>query len=1204
MALSDLIDEKSRLLLTLEANKHHRQPPDDVRRLANRVAELEAQIAQQLLAADEKERATVNLVSQASCLVDAGRLADAIVVYRNALTHMAMPNFQRWVEAQIDVIQGSDSNRPVAVSGENEYRFVERPFLDQLKALGWEVVDQGFGIPHDPKGSYRASFREVALKGVFCDAVKKINRMENGAEWLKLKQLEDLFEGLTQLPGHSLIETNQEILKLLYRTQVDVNELTGEQHPDVKLIDFAHPERNHFLAINHFRIDTPGCVKKFIIPDIVLFVNGLPLVVIECKDANTFTSNPIYEAFLQLMRYSDQREDTKLAGLKEGEPRLFHFNQILIRTTGEKADFGTITSTEEEYFFPWNDIYPEKFRKFTPPLGKARSQEQLIQGMLAPETLLDIVRHFTIFMETDSGVRVKVVCRYQQYRAVTKIIERLRTAKTPTDRSGVVWHTQGSGKSLTMVFIVRKLRTCDDLKDYKVILVNDRIDLEEQLGETASLTGEKVTFIENGDELKTRLATPSSNLNMVIVHKFRVGSEKGVPTYIANVLETVPTFEKFGVVNPSERILVMIDEAHRTQTSSPVSSFSDNLFEAFPNATRLAFTGTPLITDRHTKKTVQRFGAYIDKYKLQDAVHDGATVQILYEGRTADTAITDKHKFDTKYDEFVEKHVAGQMQKESNVEMIHRQAQRQRRLFEDLVKERSDEEILAIKKKYGTDGDILEAEARIKEIAKDLVEHYVENILPNGFKAQVVCESKMAAVHYKKYIDEALAARLAVEQGKPIWSGNPQDLSDEDRSKYRDEDLVGRIAFVKTAVIVSSEGTNEKAVITEARKESREAKAVDNFKKKFDPKLPETGIAFLIVCDMLLTGFDAPIEQVMYIDKRVKEHGLLQTIARVNRVAKGKSRGYIVDYIGLANHLKEALLIYAEEDQADVQDSLKNITSEIPALESRFQRLLRLFADQGVPEVEGFAKQTVADAKANFEILEKAVDLLEDIKLRADFEVYLKKFYQSMDIILPHAAATPFKIPAKRFGYLLAKVRERYKDESLDISGVGEKVRKLVNEHLISLGINPKIPPVELLSPDFLTEVGKGDSKKAKASEMEHAIRKHLKVHFEEDPALYQRLSEKLEALIQKHKDDWNNLFADLAGLRKEVEAGRNDGVEGLSAQESPFYDRIGQIAYGGGIPAEHVGRIKQLVRDTIALLRSTIGIIDFWTNGYESTLR
>ncbi len=251
----------------------------------------------------------------------------------------------------------------------SEYAYVEKPFLDQLATLGWQVIDQGAIFPTNPARCLRTRFRDIFLRNIFFQSVWAINLTEDGRPWLTDKQLEELFDQIRYPSGTSLLEVNQNVQKLLYRTQVDENELTGEDYPNVKLIDFHHPERNHFLAINQFRIDTPGCVKDCIIPDIVLFVNGMPLGVVECKDANQVQANPMYEAFRQLMRYTDQREATHEAGLREGEPRLFHTNQFVIRTCGEQAGFGTITSTEEEYFYPWRDIYLEKYRSYEPPLG-------------------------------------------------------------------------------------------------------------------------------------------------------------------------------------------------------------------------------------------------------------------------------------------------------------------------------------------------------------------------------------------------------------------------------------------------------------------------------------------------------------------------------------------------------------------------------------------------------------------------------------------------------------------------------------------------------------------------------------------------------------------------------------------------------------------------------------------------------------------
>lgn len=1059
----------------------------------------------------------------------------------------------------------------------SEYLHVEKPFLDQLAALGWKVIDQGQGvIPADPAASLRAGFRECILPDVFRAAVRALNVTAGGMPWLTERQLDELSDQLLRQPNRTLLEANEAAQALFLKAQVDRNELTGEADPVVSLIDFAQPERNRFHAINQFRIDTPGAVKRCIIPDIVLFVNGIPLVVVEAKIGDPNTANPLHAAFEQLLRYRNGRPETVRAGLREGEPRLFYTNLLLVRSCGEKAEFGTLTAGPE-HFHAWKDIWPESNRSYTPPLGVEREQETLIQGLLAPATLLDVLRTCTVFMDTEAGRRIKVVCRYQQYRAARKIVARLRAGKTPTARSGVVWHTQGSGKSLTMVFVARMLRAAPDLSDFKIVLVNDRIDLERQLSGTAKLIGGKVNVIESAAALREDLSTAASDVNMVLVHKFAERAE-ALPAALAEALRrpraakdwpdgvlmaaepvahygAVPSSRTFGVVNPSERILLMIDEAHRTQGSE----LGENLFEAFPNATRIAFTGTPLITEQHgPKRTVKRFGEYIDKYRLMDSVQDGATLQILYEGRTADTALRDKHGFDAA--------------------------------FEDLFRERSEEELAAIKKKYGTSGDILEAEQRIAAIAKDLVDHYIDNILPDGFKAQVVCHSKLAAIRYQRAIRSALRERLEREQRKP----------------QPDPELIRRVAFLKARVVVSADPTNEPAAITEARTEARRSNAIQNFCKPFDfddPGQPLTGIAFLIVCDMLLTGFDAPVEQVMYIDKRLREHNLLQAIARVNRVAHNKNRGFIVDYIGLANHLSYALSIYAEEDAEDIEGGLRSLLGELPILQERYQRLLQHFRAAGVSQIEAFVEGSLPGPADDVAVLHAAVGALQETKPRADFEVYFKKFLQSLNLILPHPAGQAYRVPARRFGYLLRMAKERYKDDTLDVSDAGAKVKALINAHLIELGIDPKIPPVELLSDDFVAQVQKHaqGSPEAKASEMEHAIRKHCTVHFDEDPAFYGRLSEKLEKLIRDYRDHWEALAEGYEHLREEAVAGRTEAAEGLTKEATTFYDYVLQLAYAGSeVPAEHTARLKRLMLSIVELLQNTIDVIDFWKKPTE----
>ena len=637
----------------------------------------------------------------------------------------------------------------------SEYTEVEQPFLQQLQTLGWQIIDRGQGIPQDPAFSLRLNFRQWLLPEVFNLSISALNSTADGTPWLTPKQLQDLQDQILRQPNRTLLEANEAIHKLFFKAQVDVNEQTGERDPVVKLIDFSRPHNNQFHAINQFRIDTPGCVKEFIIPDIVLFINGIPLIVVECKKGSSNCANPMSEAFEQLQRYMNQRQATAQHGLKEGEPRLFHTNLLLIRSSGLLADYGTITSGEE-HFYPWKTQWPQ-------PDSTAEgmnSQQQLINGMLNPTNLLSILRTSSVFKDTDSGPRVKVVCRYQQFRAANKIIDRLRQGQTAAEKSGVVWHTQGSGKSLTMVFVARMLRSSTDLSDYKILLINDRVDLEDQLAKTATLIGGRVHTIDSRAALRTQLASDTSDINMVMVHKFQQ-RDISLPLKVSEALGTyiaIPTNQTFGVVNDSPRIVLMIDEAHRTQSSD----FSNNIFEAFPNAARIAFTGTPLITDRHgEKKTEHRFGGYIDTYRLMDAVADGTTLQILYEGRTAEAALNDKHGFETR--------------------------------FENLFKDRSPDELLAIKKKYGTTGDLLEAEQRIAAIAKDLVRHYLDHIFPNGFKAQVVCHSKLAAVRYQKAIEQALADTVT-----QLASQLTPDVAH-----------IAKVRLLKAAVVISGDGTNE-----------------------------------------------------------------------------------------------------------------------------------------------------------------------------------------------------------------------------------------------------------------------------------------------------------------------------------------------------------------------------------------------------------
>jgi type I restriction enzyme R subunit len=1070
-----------------------------------------------------------------------------------------------------------------------EYKNVEKPFLEKLKELDWTVIDQGsFGIPQDPAKSLRSTFKEVTLKDEFLSAVKKINTIE-GNEWLTDKQLEDLYIEITatEKSNLSLQEANKAVFeKLIGKTKTTVaeNEITGEQTPLVKLIDFNDWSANSFVAINQFRIVTPGGPREGIIPDIVLFVNGLPFSVIECKDVDV--TDPISESINQIMRYANTREDD--FGIKEGEERLFHYNLFSIATHGEEARFGTITG-DFEYYLNWKDIFPEVYKTFdinsyseeeevrygANGLHKEPGvrQEVAIQGLLNKEILLDVLRHFTLFMEIKEGVEVKVVCRYQQFRAVGKILERLRNESSGKTRSGVVWHTQGSGKSLTMVFFVRKLRSQNDLKDYKVIMMVDRTDLEDQLSATARLTDEfkEKNIVHSRKELIPKLSGNASDLSMVMIHKFIQEELKHSKALMKAFVEEgkVPEFKPFEVVNTSDRIIIMIDEAHRTQGGD----MGDNLFTAFPNAAKVAFTGTPLLTDRHKQKTHERFGGtgdFIDTYKIREAVDDRATLDIVYIGKTSKDSIKAKEALEAE--------------------------------FEDVFKDRTKEEKDEIQKRYGTMQAYLENMDRLRKIADDLVNHYVDDILPNGYKAMVVASSVLAAARYQYLVAEALGKRLELERAK------------EDP----DEELIKQIAFIEACTVVTKQDNNEQAFISAARKKAKEFKAVDNFKKDFDYSVdedgnylkPETGVAFLCVCDKLLTGFDAPIAQVMYLDKNIREHDLLQAIARVNRTKGTKKHGILVDYYGVSNHLKEALNIWGAEDEEDIKELLqyfRDINKEIPVLEARYIRMIQLFEDRGVKKFKEFAEQKMTDNDAEFLLAESCIEMAAEIPFRAQFDTYLKAFFDSLDLLFNTESAKEYYIPARRFGYLLVRIRNRYKDPTLDLKWAKPKIRKMIDAHLETLGINSKIPPVSLLSDKFLKEVGNvGKNPKSKASEMEHAIRRHIKVNLDKDPGLYKRFLERMEEILERYKGNWDQIVEEFEGMRDDMAKGRKGGNEesGLTEQELPFYDLVLLNAYEDDtIEESEKEAVKIIVANLVDVLQDAINKPNFW-KGRESEIR
>lgn len=992
---------------------------------------------------------------------------------------------------------------------------VERPLVEQLTAMGWQHVA---GDLDQPVKTGRASFAEVMQENTLRRQLHALNLRElNGLAqpWLDEERLSHAIGAIMRIPAHRLMEANKLATELLQGgiTVDGMPDWDGGRSQTIHYIDWVHPERNEFTVVNQYRVDCPPGFnrgKAFIVPDLVLLVNGIPLVVIECKSPSV--SDPLANAVDQLRRYSNARRASGEVEDNEGNESLFHTNQLLVATSFDQARVACI-GAEFHHYSAWKTVAPKTEEAICEKLGRAylSEQERLVAGMFEPHTLLDVLRHFTLFMHIDGRV-VKTVCRYQQYRAVVRAIERLRTGKTRLQdgehdrRGGIVWHTQGSGKSLTMVFLIRKLRTDPQLRRFKVVVVTDRTDLEQQLSLTAALTGETVERAASADKLKAMLRRRGPGLVFGMIQKARNGDAAGEPGLQSADLPQYAVRQSMpdDILNEDDSILILVDEAHRSQAGDLQAALRAGL----PNCARIGFTGTPILMG-DKKRTHEIFGEFIDRYSIREAEQDGAIVPILYEGRTANGAVKNGANLDE--------------------------------LFEDLFREHTPEELEAIRRKYATKGQIFEAPALIAEKARDMLHHYVTYLLPDGFKAQVVAYSRLAVV---RYVDAFFVARDVLLAEADALSMKDKAMDNETLcfqspllqaqiQAWRYRDILRQLEF---APIISG-GNNDDPVWKQWTDSAAQEQRIKRFKKPLLHKdsARNDPLAFLVVKSMLLTGFDAPIEGVMYLDRPIREAELLQTIARVNRTGYGKQFGIVVDYFGLVHHLKQALNVYADED---IDGALRSLKDEIPVLRDRHLRVADLFRSRGVESLMDF---------------DTCVELLADERLRAEFTVKLKQFLSTLDVVLPRPEGLPFASDAKLLAFIHARARNRYRDMPVLGKDVGAKVRKLIDEHVISLGIDPKIAPVSLTDADFEMKVARESSDRAKASEMEHAVRAHIREHMDQDPVAFRKLSERLKDLLDQLGDHWDQLALALKKLVDDIRSGHVEQDDRLPELPEPY---------------------------------------------------
>ena len=658
----------------------------------------------------------------------------------------------------------------------NEFNHAEEPARLLLQRLGWTYV------PRDVLAAERGDQRDVLLKGRLKAALMRLN------QWMTENQADRVIFDLEHI-GETGMARNRRVHEYLtYGMSLTVDTNRGRETPTVRSFDFDHPEGglNEYVVTTQFRVrrgNERGRVEddeSMVIPDLVLFVNGIPLVVMEAKSPSlldVWKSN----AVRQLRRYQEAGPEWQ----GSGAPELFHYNLMCVAHCGAAAVYAAPGAPENAYF-EWKSITPYSEDEVRHRFGvEPQGQAQLIVGLLSPATLLDVLRDYVVY-EPERGRLVKKLPRYQQYRAVRASVSRMLSGRKPEERGGVVWHTQGSGKSLTMLWLATKLRREPQLSSSTIVVVTDRRQLDRQISDTFEGCGFPAPEqAASGQDLRRLLTTGSGRTIMTTIQKF-----EDAVSYPDGQLD---------VLNPSEDVVVMVDEAHRTQ----YGILGGRMSRALPNAVLMGFTGTPIDKD-FRRNTMRRFGPLIDAYTIPQSVADGATVPIFYEARLPELEIEGPETLD--------------------------------RLFEAMFGDEPPEVQLQLRRRYANKETVAEAERRIEMIALDISDHFKKKVRPNGFKAQVVAPSRAAALRYCGHLNSFGISAY------PIITTSPNDGPEFAAARGLDQEQV-------TSAFVDPEGEPE----------------------------------VLIVVDMLLTGFDAPVEQVLYLDRALREHGLLQAIARVNR---------------------------------------------------------------------------------------------------------------------------------------------------------------------------------------------------------------------------------------------------------------------------------------------------------------------------------
>ena len=911
----------------------------------------------------------------------------------------------------------------------------QRPALALFEAMGYTYIS-----PADCD-KQRGSRYHVLLRDILRGQLRRLNRYayagaENEFSAANIERaMEDLDEPLTD----GLVRTSEKVYDAL---------LLGKSYPEtvgdgkmlsfnLRYIDWDNPQNNVFHVTEEFAVDSRDRQHNAR-PDIVLFINGIPFAVIECKAPHI----PVDEAVGQMIR------NQQAAYI----PHLFKFAQLVVATNKNAVKYAT-AGTPQKFWSVWkeqDDEWLQTRLKALVPDRMPTEQDRNIVSLFSPERVYELIRYFILF-----DANVKKVCRYQQFFAVREIMKTIAESDEHGNRrSGVIWHTQGSGKSLTMVMLAKYILM--ELKDFhpRVVIVTDRKELDAQIAATFAHTRLTPARATSGRHLVELVNSARADVITSIINKFN-------------------TVERQEVKNPSRDIFVLVDESHR----SNYGLMATRMRSVFPNACYIGFTGTPLM--KSEKNTMARFGRLIHKYTIRDGVEDGAIVPLIYEGR------------------FVEQKVD-----EENIDLWFKQTTR--RLTEA---QRED-----LRRKWSSIRRLTSTDARIKRIALDISEHFIEGYKDTGFKAMLATNYKRDAIRYLQCFEQFGDLNCAVVISPPDMREGVDDVD---------------------------EGADD-LVVSFWNKMMQQYGDADRYEEAIKNRFCDGEIDILIVCSKLLTGFDAPLCQVLYIDKELKEHGLLQAIARTNRLHEGKDYGLIVDYRGLIEKLDTAMDMYSGAglenfDGGDLKGVVVDVMSAIGNLRSAYTQLVELFAPVG----------SISDAEA-VEVF------LADDKMRQDFYTLLCAFGRALHLVLNAEQAYNALSKEERQKYqdtfiFFSKVRRSVKlqyCDAIDNAEYEPLMQNLLDTHLSVAGLKKITSPIDILNKDdFEKELEELGSLRSKADAIASRMTRSISEKRDENPAYYDSFSKRIRDALALYKEKVISEAEYLAKMRTIMEdyhAGRS----------------------------------------------------------------